>query len=201
MNTKGQIIILNGAPRSGKSSIARVIQDSFDGVWVNMGVDHYREMLPEHFQPAIGLRPGGERPDMEPLVATLYQALYASIAAHSRLGLHVVADVGHHDAYSASLGILPRCARILRGYPVLFVGVFCPIEVIMERRMATWATPTKAGVPKPVRLWQHAVHAPGIYDLELDTSRANPEQCAAMIREYLEERKPMRAFRTLAERE
>lgn len=33
----GQIIILNGAPRSGKSSIVEVIQGTFDGVWTNLG--------------------------------------------------------------------------------------------------------------------------------------------------------------------
>ena len=33
----GQIIILNGAPRSGESSIAAVVQDTFDGVWMNLG--------------------------------------------------------------------------------------------------------------------------------------------------------------------
>ena len=35
--TPGQIIILNGAPRSGKSSIVTVIQETFDGVWLNLG--------------------------------------------------------------------------------------------------------------------------------------------------------------------
>ena len=34
----GQIVILNGTPRSGKSSIAAAIQASFDGVWMNLGV-------------------------------------------------------------------------------------------------------------------------------------------------------------------
>jgi chloramphenicol 3-O phosphotransferase len=28
----GQIVVLNGPPRSGKSSIARAIQNTFDGV-------------------------------------------------------------------------------------------------------------------------------------------------------------------------
>jgi len=37
----GQIIILNGAPRSGKSNIARAIGESFDGPWMNLGVDSY----------------------------------------------------------------------------------------------------------------------------------------------------------------
>ena len=35
----GQIVILNGAPRSGKSSIVRVIQETFDDPWMNLGVD------------------------------------------------------------------------------------------------------------------------------------------------------------------
>jgi chloramphenicol 3-O phosphotransferase len=37
----GQIVILNGPPRSGKSSIATVIQGRFDGVWTNLGVDRF----------------------------------------------------------------------------------------------------------------------------------------------------------------
>jgi hypothetical protein len=82
-----QVIILNGAPRSGKSSIAAAIQESFQGVWMNLGVDHFMAMAPPRYRPGIGLRPGGERPDLEPLVAVLYAAMYESIAAHSRLGL------------------------------------------------------------------------------------------------------------------
>jgi chloramphenicol 3-O-phosphotransferase len=31
----GQIIILNGVPRSGKTSIARAMQDLGDGHWLN----------------------------------------------------------------------------------------------------------------------------------------------------------------------
>lgn len=127
----GQIIILNGAPRSGKSSIAAAIEEMFDGVWVNLGADASVQITPPRLRPGIGLRPGGERPDLEPLVPRLYAALYEAIAAHSRLGLNVVTDVGHHDAYSRPLGILPDCARRLAGLPVLFVGVRCPIEVIL----------------------------------------------------------------------
>ena len=82
----GQIIILNGAPRSGKSSIAAVIQETFDGPWMNLGVDVWvREGTPPRFRPGIGLRPGGERPDLEDFVARSFSALYESIAAHSRM--------------------------------------------------------------------------------------------------------------------
>ncbi|MDQ3183262.1 MAG: chloramphenicol phosphotransferase [Actinomycetota bacterium] len=179
----GQIVILNGAPRSGKSSIVAVIQDTFDGVWMNLGVDRFMQMTPERYLPGIGLRPGGERPDLEPFVVVMYRAMYESIAAHGRLGLNVVVDVGHHDAYSESRGILPDCARRLTGLPVLFVGVRCPIEIIMERRRTTgWS----AGKHPPVRLWQQEVHLPGNYDLEVDTSMLSPQECATMIRQRLE---------------
>ena len=132
----GTIIILNGAPRSGKSSIVAAIQESFEGLWINLGVDVYMRATPERYRPGIGLRPGGERPALEPFVQDMYAALYELIAAHSRLGINVVAEFGHHDGYSRPLGILTGCARRLAGLPVLFVGVRCPLEVIMARRNA-----------------------------------------------------------------
>ena len=187
--TTGRIVILNGAPRSGKSSIAAAVQDTFDGVWMNLGVDHFMRMTPPRYLPGIGLRPGGERPDLEPLVAALYTAMYESVAAHSRLGLNVVVDVGHHDGYSLPRRILPVCARILAGLPVLFVGVLCPVEAIMERRRATgWNVDWSPGdpVPPPVLRWQQAVHDPGIYDLTVDTSQLSPTRCAEVIREHIQ---------------
>ena len=184
----GQIIILNGAPRAGKSSIARAIANMFDGVWLNLGVDSWAQATPPHLLPGIGLRPGGERPDLEPHLKVLFIALYEAIAASSRTGVNVVADVGHHDAYSKPLGILGDCARRLEGLPAIFVGVRCPIEIIMARRNAdTRDGFYEAGetVPAPVALWQIEVHRPGIYDLEVDTSISSPDDCATAIRDYL----------------
>jgi chloramphenicol 3-O phosphotransferase len=199
----GQIVILNGAPRSGKSSIAAAIQETFDGVWMNLGVDGFMRMTPARFMPGMGLRPGGERPDLEPLVATLYRALYESIAAHSRAALNVVVDVGHHDGYAVPRHILPDCASRLSGLPTLFVGVRCPVETIMERRRDTgWKLGGAAEdpVPLPVLLWQKEVHIPGIYDLEVDTSVLSPEECASAIGRHLDDGPPPSAFRQLAEK-
>ena len=187
----GQIVILNGPPRSGKSSIVKVIQETFDNPWLNLGVDVYvREMTPSRYRPGIGVRPGGERPDLEPLIPVFYAALYESIAAHSRLGLNVVVDVGHHNAYAKPSNILVDCARRLSALPVLFVGVHCSIDVIMERRRQgqvgrenLYLTGSDNDpVPAPVLAWQREVHSPGIYDLEVDTSSTTPHECAAIIR-------------------
>jgi chloramphenicol 3-O phosphotransferase len=118
-------------------------------------------------------------------VPVLFAALYDSVAAHSRLGLSVVVDVGHHD-----VEILADCARRLAGLSVLFVGVRCPIEIIMERRSVSEAgsyvtASADEPIPLPVLRWQHDVHVPGVYDLEVDTSVARPQQCADAIRQRL----------------
>jgi chloramphenicol 3-O phosphotransferase len=198
----GQIVVLNGAPRAGKSSIVAVIQETFNGPWMNLGVDAARQTTPPRCQPGIGLRPGETEHEAAPFVPTLYAAWYESIAAHSRAGLNVVVDVAHHDAE-----ILADCARRLEGLPVLFVGVRCPIEVIMERRNAgqpgregMYATGSPENpVPEPVALWQRRVHVPGIYDLEVDTSVLSPEECADAIGRRLQGPPPS-AFPQLAKR-
>ncbi len=197
----GRIVILNGAPRSGKSSIAKAMQARLPGHWINLGVDAQNASLPEALKPGIGLRPGGEMPELEPDVMRLYLALYDAIAAHARQGFDVVADLGHHDFYSVPLGILPRCAQRMAGLDVLFVGVLCPIETIMRRRNADPQGGFYAageGVPEPVRRWQEAVHVPGIYDLVVDTGTMTPDGCTDAIAAALAKPPQQRAFEKLA---
>ena len=81
----GQIIVLNGVPRSGKSSIAAVMMERFEGPWLNLGVDNFkRHIISQRYSPGIGLKPGGVCPDLEPWVALFFAAMYESIAVHSR---------------------------------------------------------------------------------------------------------------------
>jgi len=202
----GTIVVLNGTPRSGKSSIAAALQGSSDELWLNVGVDVFAAVTPARLRPGIGLRPGGERPDLEDAVIVLFDALYAAVTAWSRAGMNVVVDVGHHDDYSTPLDILTRTASVLRGRPAYFVGVRCPVEVIMARRDADpgaeggggYATTAPDGsIPDAVFRWERAVHDPGVYDLEVDTSTSSPDACAAAILRRRREGEPM-AFATLA---
>ncbi|BCH63444.1 chloramphenicol phosphotransferase [Agrobacterium vitis] len=201
METAGQILILNGAPRSGKSSIAKVVLDSFPGLWVNLGVDAKMATISERHRPGIGLRPGGD-PEKEETVQQLYAALHETIAAHSRLGINVVVDVGYHQAYSRPLHILDDCARRLAGLPVLFIGVHCALATIMARRAASPSNgaitylqgSTNDPVPEPVQRWQMAVHEHGPYDLDVDTTDKTPEDCAREILTVLGKDRPQPSF-------
>ena len=181
----GSVVILNGAPRSGKSSIAAALVAS-GGVWVNHGVDAAMAATPPELQPGIGLRPGGERPDLEVHLPEMFGAMYEEVAQLARSGLNVVVDVGHHDDYSVPLGIVGRVEEWLAGIPTMWVGVRCDLDEIMRRRAASggaYLAPAPDGsVPEPVLRWQRAVHEPGDYDLELDTTHRSAEECAAAIR-------------------
>jgi chloramphenicol 3-O phosphotransferase len=198
----GRIVILNGAPRSGKSSIARAMQEGLSGTWMNFGVDVVMTATPKQKLPGIGLRPGGELPDLEPFVREGYAALFASIAAHARQGLDVVSDLGLHDNYSRPLGILDSAVAALAGLPVLFVGVTCSLDTIMARRNADSRGGYYAAgetVPEPVRRWQEAVHVPGIYDLTVDTEATTPEAAAETIGAMLAAPPRPTAFERLAQ--
>lgn len=171
------IVILNGAPRSGKSSIARAVQACSAEPWMNLGVDAWMAMSPERLRPALGLRPGGERPDLEPLVRRQLVALLESARVHAELGLPVLVDVGLHDAYSRPLGLWQEV--IARLPSAWLVGVRCPLGVILDRRRESGMTPPD--VEFRARAWDDAVHAHGVYDLELDTGELTAEACAAEV--------------------
>jgi chloramphenicol 3-O phosphotransferase len=179
------VVVLNGTPRSGKSTIAAALADRLDGSWMQVGVDLMWSATPERFLPGIGLRPGAERPDLESFVVASFEALYAAVRSLSVAGVGVAVDVGHHDDYSRPLGILGRGARQLRGCPVLFVGVRCPPEVVMARRVATWSDEPTDESWMRVQRWEAAVHRPGIYDLEVDTSIQSVEASVHAIESRL----------------
>lgn len=75
----------------------------------------------------------------------------------------------------------------------------------MERRAASEAGrgyvtgSSDDPTPLPVRMWQEAVHRPGIYDLEVDTSVLSPEQCAQAIRQRLRDGAQPGAIERLAQ--
>lgn len=185
MAPHGTVIVLNGAPRSGKSSIAAALLARRTD-WVADGVDADMALTPDGHLPGIGLRPGGERPDLEPIVEARFHALYDRVAATSRSGIGVVVDVGHHDDYSSSLETLTIAAAALIGLPAWLIGVRCPLATILERR-ASDGYPTDGPA---IERWQSAVHDPGIYDLEVDTSVAIPADSAARILDHIDRNLP-----------
>lgn len=214
LSPPGQIILLHGAPRYGKTSILNGIQSTFDGSWMNLGFDTFIfSVRPSgYYRPESSLYPLGphrwiddgaddKRHVLGPHSAPLMSAMYDSIAAHSRWGFNVVADVVHPDISHRE--IVRDAVNRLSGLPVLFVGLRCPLEVAVARRNASADGIRASGsgddpVPPIARWWDREIHVAKVYDVEVDTSSMSPEECVEAIRKRLVDGPSPTAFQRLA---
>lgn len=120
-NSAGRIIFLNGAACSGKTTIARALQETLDEPYLHLSADRIIEMLP---QKSRNVR----NPDN---YRTLYKAIsgmHHCVAALAAAGNNVIVDT-----VLASTDNLAECVFILAHFRVTFVGVLCPLAEL-ERR-------------------------------------------------------------------
>ena len=199
------IVVLNGVPRSGKTSIAAALEATKPEAWTNIGVDSMMSSTPAELLPGIGLRPGGERPDIEAHIPLLYERLCADVVGAAASGMNVAVDVGLHEGHSRPLGVVGAVAGAMGQCGALFVGVRCQLNEIMRRRDAstdggaTYVQSNPDGtIPDQVLAWEQFVHDPGVYDIEVDTSVDSAHECAMQILERLASQEPPTAFGLVA---
>jgi chloramphenicol 3-O phosphotransferase len=184
----GKIIILNGTSSSGKTCIVRVLQNILVEPYLEAGIDKFIWMLPPRYL---------ERPLWDDVLGladhageaghTLVAGMHQAIEALSRTGNNVIAD--HVLVEPAWLSDI---AGRLFELPAYFVGVRCPMEVLENRERQR-----KNRTLGQARLQYELVHIPGIYDLEVYTSRFTPEECAAQIKAHIYSGPPPFAFRLI----
>lgn len=179
---KGKIVFLNGVPRSGKSSVIKELQSLSKELWVNLGVDQTAAMIDKKFSPGMGLRPGKEFPKIEETVKNLYIALFQSVACYSNQGFHVIVDVGFHTDYHIEFNPYDEMKKILKDENVHLFTIYCPPEVVMERRNQTWRQQWDGKqVPEYVYRWHHAVYKSNLSTHQFDTSCISSKQIAQKI--------------------
>jgi len=184
----GKIILLNGTSSSGKTSIVKALQETLGEPFLDAGLDRFLYMLPKRYlnrplwDDVLGLATKAGR-----VGHLLVSGMHHSIAALARSGNNVVAD---HVLVEPSW--LEECVEIFREFPVLFVGVQCPLDVLEERE-----SQRKDRTLGQAKAQFDLVHAHGIYDLEVNTALLSPEECALQITNYLNSQKSFSAFERL----
>lgn len=166
MFNEGLIIFLNGTSSSGKTTISRELtRRLFD--YEYMGIDDH---LPRDQNLAYQL----QKQDAQGILKAATDAVYAfhnSIASKAATGRNVIVDhVLQNPDWAEHAGIT------FEPYPVLFVGVYCPIDVAIERERERGDR-----INGTVQCQFHVVHANILYDLTVDTSILTPWQCADRI--------------------
>jgi chloramphenicol 3-O phosphotransferase len=197
--TSGRIILLNGTSSSGKSTLVRAIQDRLPEPWIEIGIDRFVFALPKRYldQPLWSevfryVRPDGRADgpftiETGPLGERLVGGMHRTAAALAEGGLDLIVD---HVLLEGRW--LDEMAALWAQFRVLFVGVRCPLDVVIEReRSRRDRTIGQAEAQFAV------VHRRGGYDLEVDTSILSPEETASVIIETVAGGFPDRPFARL----
>ncbi|MER7503289.1 chloramphenicol phosphotransferase CPT [Nonomuraea pusilla] len=173
-----QVIVLNGGSSAGKSELARKLQAVLPQPWLTFGVDSLIEAMPPsmqtsddgiEFAPDGGVSVGAE-------FRTLEATWMEGIAAMARAGARIVID----DVFLGGAASQQRWRSALAGLDVLWVGVRCDAAVAARRETAR-----ADRVPGMAATQAELVHRGVVYDLEVDTTRADSAACAQTIADHL----------------
>src|SRR4051794_337150 len=130
----GTIIHLNGASSSGKTSLVKALQQILDEPYFHLGVDNFAALVSRRDMGAAAYTSDG-------LGSRFNVGFTSCVAALAATGNNVIVDDvlcdslrldGKTDRFSG-LDLLKLRVQLLAEYPVLFVGVYCPLEEL-ERR-------------------------------------------------------------------
>ncbi|MCX4847772.1 chloramphenicol phosphotransferase CPT [Streptomyces sp. NBC_00893] len=172
------MIMLNGGSSSGKSSIARRLQTVLPDPWLTFGVDTLIEAMPASLTESDA---GIEfAPDGEVVVGagfrTLETAWIEGVAAMARAGAGIIVD----EVFLGGTESQQRWQKALDGLGVLWVGVRCEIAVAAAREIARGDRVSGMAAAQA-----ELVHRGVTYDLEVDTARSEPIECARIIAAHI----------------
>jgi chloramphenicol 3-O phosphotransferase len=194
-----KIIFLNGCSSSGKTSIAKNIQQTSQTDWLHLGVDTISSMLPErcwtntptHQQNYLNLIPNHNQkgPILDIKTTLKGQATFEVIVEFSK----VLANLGNDiiiDEVLLDDSKLFKYAQALQEHTVWFIGIYCSLEILQLReqkrgdRMIGLANSQLEKVHKGIRP----------YDIWLNTSDTPPEDFARLILTKIQKSRPKSFF-------
>lgn len=178
----GHIILLNGTPSSGKTTVARALWDELEPPHWYRSLDDFRQGYQERHWLA----------DPRPLFERVFRGFVRSIAEMAWAGHSVITEAvilpGNADTYLDAL----------EGLTVVLVGVRCPLSVAQQRerqRTDRLGGPIDLAVPD-----FDAVHRDVPYDIDFDTSIVKTAGAVRRVRARLSSGEALTAFDLLRAR-
>ncbi|WP_433016228.1 phosphotransferase-like protein [Kribbella sp. CA-294648] len=165
-----RIVFLNGAPSTGKTTLATALHQALTTPAFYQSLDDFRAAI----QPEFWLR--GRVPGLFDRFVDAYLSCLRELAGH---GFDIVAEsiIRPSD--------LPRYDELFGAFDVILIGITCPLPVLRERELHR--TDRYNGFLEPdIALYDAlATHS---YELLIDTSGEPTETSVARILSYLSER-------------
>ena len=177
---KGKIIVLNGVSSSGKTTLAKVLQERLPNPYFHMDVDTFCLMAPEKFIL-----------NDYSLQHNFVVNMFSAVKVFADMGFNLVVPVALLEGY----GFLENCVNLLYDYPVLLAHVSCPIDELKRREIERGDRQLGSAESMISML----VPQKG-YDIVVDTYKHTTEECADRIIELLEYPEKITALKTLWQR-
>jgi chloramphenicol 3-O phosphotransferase len=177
--SKGTIIFLNGVSSSGKSSLSKEL--------VKQLPDYFHYSI-DDFDMVIERMEDRENQRLIPVPTEYY--FHRTIAMFSDSGINLVVDQILHNEET-----MKDCFDTLRDYPILFVGVHCPLEEL-ERRERDRGDRT-IGQAKSQLGYVHQQNEQ--YDIEVDTFCEGMETSVNSIVEKILGNEPFSGWKSTIE--
>lgn len=157
---RGKIVFLNGVSSSGKTSIANELVKK---------MPNYFQISLDAFDHFIECMEDRENKHLIPVETEYF--FHRTIAMFSDKGINLIVDHILHDDFTKK-----DFFEVLSDYPLLLVGVHCPLEEL-ERREVTRGDRTIGLAKKQLEY----VHKNQKYDIEVNTFTESAEDCSMKI--------------------
>ena len=192
--TPFEIIVLNGASSSGKTTLAAALQDALEESWLVFGTDTLISALPLalleiHEDALIDARPrehvirdGGISfgADGEIVVGSEYRRLETTwlngLAAVAQSGTRLILDEVFLDGEISQ----DRMRRAFIGRRIAWIGVTCDHDVAAERERRRGDR-----VVGESEIQSSLVHVGVVYDLVVDSTVHTPQHLARQIADHI----------------
>lgn len=185
MTGKASIIFLHGASSSGKSTLARALQEAIESPFWHISIDHLRD---SGVLPLQRVKAGDF--NWREMRAPFFAGYHASLAAYAAAGNNLIVE---HILDTP--GWQGELAKLFRPFDVLFVALHCPVEELRRRELARGDRPPGSAEQDAL-----SIHLGRRYDLELQASDGVDENAKRVMTAWRATRARSRFFEVLEDR-
>ncbi len=163
---KGKIIVLNGVSSSGKTTLAKAIQETFSEPYIRLSIDDFINMMPEKII----------KTDLGNTVYKSQTIMLQAITMLSDAGTNVVVD----NVMLTYFQTLKQYVTALHNYPVLLVKVDCPTHELRRREAERGDRNIGQGEGQV-----NDLEPQSLYDIAVNTFMNTTAECVSFIEKKL----------------
>lgn len=165
----GRIIVLNGVSSTGKTTLAKVLQDAAPFPLYRLDIDDFLAMSPTKYN--------DEKENLFPAQFRFAQKFFDVVQLYSKKGFDLVVPcMFFRDSEQTE-----HFAELLHGFPVLLVNVTCTVDELRHREVERGDRAVGSAEGQLV-FWDETLPC----DLVVNTATSLMEDCAELILQQLQ---------------